>query len=211
MFKKGFTLIELLIVIAIIAILTGVAVPYYNDYIYDSRTSVLQNNLAAIRKAINQFRGDNQRGPFRVDVKGPDGNILVAAESGVSGIFEELVNGPAQYINGWRRRNNLKYLSSLPSLIEPSTGAAIAFSRFQFKKGPTAPEACTCWFYDENDDGIFDMSTESAFVDGDGNNVRDDWDVNPFNNLPWPNPVSPSDLAKVKPLDFIEIYFSPES
>ena len=67
--KKGFSLIELLIVVAIIAVLAGVAIPYYNDYIIDSRTSVLQNNLATIRKAINQFRADNQRGPILRQIK----------------------------------------------------------------------------------------------------------------------------------------------
>ena len=70
--KKGFTLIELLIVIAIMSILVGVAVPYYNDYVVESRRSVLQSNIATIRKAINQFRADNQRGPARVRIITPN-------------------------------------------------------------------------------------------------------------------------------------------
>ncbi|GAB1353030.1 hypothetical protein MASR1M12_17630 [Erysipelotrichia bacterium] len=44
--------------------------PYYNDYITDARLSVLKQNLATYRNTINQFRGDNLRGPFRIRVEG---------------------------------------------------------------------------------------------------------------------------------------------
>ena len=45
---------------------------YIMDFFSGSATTaeaVLQSNLATIRKAINQFRADNQRGPAMVNIK----------------------------------------------------------------------------------------------------------------------------------------------
>ena len=195
--RKAFTLIELLIVIAIMAILTGVAVPYYNDYIVDSRRSVLQNNMSTINKAINQFRGDNQRGPFRVPVW--DGTTTFVDPQG--DIFDELASGPLQNIGGnWQRRTNQKYLNGgRPQLIEPVTGMEISDSRLVFEEVP-ASYTCSCWFADINNDGKFNIVTEPAFADTDGNylktKIKDQWDVNPFNNVRWED-------TYVKPLDYI--------
>lgn len=176
--KKGFSLIELLIVIAIIAILAGVAVPYYNDYIIDSRLSVLQNNLATIRKAINQFRGDNQRGPLRVDVKvnTADANPIVR---GHTDPFDELVNGPLQYVGGqWVRRSNIKYLSSRPMLIDPASGKEISLSSLELATG-------SCWFAGTNSTQ-FVINTDYAFIDSIGDKNHHNFDVNPFSNIQYP-------------------------
>lgn len=193
--RKAFTLIELLIVIAIMAILTGVAVPYYNDYIVDSRRAVLQNNMSTINKAINQFRGDNQRGPFRVPVW--DGTTTFVDPQG--DIFDELASGPLQYIGGnWRRRTNQKYLNGgRPQLIEPVTGMEISDSRLVFEEVPGS-YTCSCWFSDRDGDGKFNINTEPAFADTDGNGrTRDQWDVNPFNGVRWETETN------VKPLDYV--------
>ncbi len=48
--NKGFTLIELMIVIAILGVLAAVAIPYYNQYIENSKMRVTRSNYdAAIR------------------------------------------------------------------------------------------------------------------------------------------------------------------
>lgn len=58
MLKKGFTLIELLIVITIIAILAGAAIPYVQDYVEDARISKAKDDLNVIKQALIRFELD---------------------------------------------------------------------------------------------------------------------------------------------------------
>ncbi|HMM60038.1 MAG TPA: prepilin-type N-terminal cleavage/methylation domain-containing protein [Candidatus Rifleibacterium sp.] len=50
--KRAFSLIELLIVVTIIAILIGVALPYYQDYVRQSRLTKAKHELDIIREAL---------------------------------------------------------------------------------------------------------------------------------------------------------------
>ncbi len=56
--QRGFTLIELLIVVALIALLVGVAVPTYRNAQRKARESVLQENLFIMRQTIDQYFAD---------------------------------------------------------------------------------------------------------------------------------------------------------
>ena len=56
--KKGFTLLELLLVIGIIAALVGLAVPYYQDYVGQSKNSIMQANLHLLKKTLMEFKAD---------------------------------------------------------------------------------------------------------------------------------------------------------
>jgi prepilin-type N-terminal cleavage/methylation domain-containing protein len=161
---KGFTIIELLIVIAIIGILTGIAVPYYNDYIYDTRQSVLQQNMKNMRDVINQFRGDQGRGPFRVEVH--RGGVPIHENVWAAGPNDsELVSGPIQFNSAGlpTRRTNIKYLPTLPQLQDPQDGSIIPIAKRTF---PT--NAWTIKFYDADGDGHFDVDTEFAYINNDG-------------------------------------------
>lgn len=50
--RQGFTLIELLIVVTIIAILAGAAVPYVQDYVDQARTSRAKADIDEIKRAL---------------------------------------------------------------------------------------------------------------------------------------------------------------
>lgn len=161
MTKKGFTIIELLIVIAIISILVGVAVPYYNDYIYDARLSTLKQNLATYRSVLNQFRGDNLRGPFVIAVNNGVVPMLVDPKSG-NALGSELVSGPIQNVDGtFTRRSNLKYLQSMPVFLNPKDGSPIPSSDWTLA-------TATAYFYDlAPTNSIFEIDAEFAFTDND--------------------------------------------
>jgi general secretion pathway protein G len=60
---RGFTLIELMIVISIILILMGVAIPQYQQSVLHAKESVLRQNLKVLRDGIDQYTLDKQKAP----------------------------------------------------------------------------------------------------------------------------------------------------
>lgn len=56
--RKGFTLIELLVTLAIIAVLLTIASPRYVGNIDKAKESVLKENLATLRDALDKFYAD---------------------------------------------------------------------------------------------------------------------------------------------------------
>lgn len=181
--RSGFTLIELIIVIAILSVLVGTAVPYYQESIVDARRSQLKQNLAGYRKTMGEFRGDQRRGPFRVRVlKGA--TVIVDDPLSSVGSGSELVCGPVQIVNGAVvRRPNIKYLPALPTLNDPVTGAQIAYNAAGSTKWVYVPGYCK---FCDTGDGFFDISTEGAFEDVDNDNKYNQasGDVLLFNSVP---------------------------
>lgn len=57
---KGFTLIEMMVTVAIVGILTAVALPQYRDYVTRARLTDAFSALAAVQPAAEQF-WSNQR------------------------------------------------------------------------------------------------------------------------------------------------------
>lgn len=60
---RGFTLVELMVVMAIIALLLTLAVPRYFNHLESSRETILKQDLAVMRDAIDKYHGDTGRYP----------------------------------------------------------------------------------------------------------------------------------------------------
>jgi general secretion pathway protein G len=60
---QGFTLIEIIIVLTLIGILVGLAVPQYKYSLKKGRETVLKTDLYEFRKLINQYYNDKNKYP----------------------------------------------------------------------------------------------------------------------------------------------------
>ncbi len=60
---RGFTLIEIMVVISIILILLGVALPIYSHSITRAREQNLRQNLETLNKTIYQYTQDKKKAP----------------------------------------------------------------------------------------------------------------------------------------------------
>jgi prepilin-type N-terminal cleavage/methylation domain-containing protein len=73
---QGFTLIELMIAVAILAIVSAIAIPAYNNYIRESRLGAMRMNLDSLRIAVEGTRLDSATGFYSAAVTTVTGTAL---------------------------------------------------------------------------------------------------------------------------------------
>lgn len=59
--QQGFTLMELMIVVAIIAIISAVAIPAYQDYVIRSKIPLATSHIADMQVQMEQYYQDNRQ------------------------------------------------------------------------------------------------------------------------------------------------------
>jgi len=64
---RGFTLIELLVVLTVTALLLSIVAPRFMKQTEITRESVLKENLASLRSAIDQYYADKGKYPDRLE------------------------------------------------------------------------------------------------------------------------------------------------
>lgn len=100
MLRKGFTLIELLIVITIIAILAGAAIPYVQDYVEDARIATAKADMNEIKNALTRYELDRGTEYTDATITPLVGAYLGKALTDPWGVPYEVINNDCQ-IRSW--------------------------------------------------------------------------------------------------------------
>lgn len=117
--NKGFSLVELIVVIAIMAILVGVAVPVYTSYIGKANENVDKQYLGELEQAINTVYIDftaNKLGDIPAEITLTNGVLAATAEQGKD--FTAFINAVKAIV----AEQDVKVDSNDPATFEMGTG-----------------------------------------------------------------------------------------
>jgi general secretion pathway protein G len=86
--QSGFTLIELVTVIALVAILAGVALPQFRASVILAKEAVLKEDLFRFRDLIDQYHADKGHYPESLEALVTDGYLRRIPKDPISGVPE---------------------------------------------------------------------------------------------------------------------------
>lgn len=116
---KGFTLIELLIVVAIIAILAGIAVPNFLEAQTRAKVTRVKNDLRAVATALEAYRVDYSRyPPCGPNLSGEEGlwhvsrPVSFIVEQNLTDIYRTTRGGSQRTMYGYMSRDDDDYAFS---------------------------------------------------------------------------------------------------
>lgn len=108
---KGFTLVELLVIVAILAIVAGGVLMYFDRAEEDASFKIAQHEIFEIKKAILQFRTDTgylpKQGPFALVADGgavpvpPEGVAWFKSPANFSQLYQNPLLGTGHPLAAW--------------------------------------------------------------------------------------------------------------
>ena len=104
---RGFTLVELLVVLAIIGVLLGIALPRYFGSEDRAKEAVLKENLYRMREAIQHYYADKGKYPEQLEA--------LAAEKYLRAVPLDLLQGHETRGIAVRSGNRYRYLKLNPT------------------------------------------------------------------------------------------------
>jgi general secretion pathway protein G len=143
---RGFTLVELIVATAILAILTGLAIPLARVKIKREREHELREALWEMRDAIDRYKDAADKGAFQIKV----------GSEGYPPDLDTLVNGVD--VAG----KKLRFLRKIPK--DPMTGT----TEWGMRSMQDDPDS-TSW----DGNNVFDVYTKSEGTALDGTNYKD--------------------------------------
>jgi type IV pilus assembly protein PilE len=90
---KGFTLIEMMITVAIIGILTAIAVPQYRDYVTRARLVDAFSALSTVQPAAEQFWSNNRTFALFDRLPAPSPNFTYALSAATVSTYKVTATG----------------------------------------------------------------------------------------------------------------------
>jgi type II secretion system protein G len=106
--SHAFTLIEILIVVMILAILAGVALPMFTNMTDDARDAARDIDLRAIREALEAYRA--RAGSFPQNLAALEGTAVLTGPDGLPAVygpwFEDLSVDPTDGLDYVYTRNS---------------------------------------------------------------------------------------------------------
>lgn len=149
--RKGFTLIELLIVITIMAILAGAAVPYVQDYVEDARIAKCREDLGELRNAIMRYEVE------RAKLFDPANDGIGDTPSARLDNWQQMLVGPfltKALTDPWGRPY---YFSNAASLVFSGAEDGDKDTNIISVECRAAMAPTRAWWYDNNRSGKVDL------------------------------------------------------